>query len=84
MVVPRWASLRVMTHAPPNAATSDIYAAQSPASTPARRGARCRRCVSLVGKSPSGHLFESLTCGYSPSSLDSPELHPHTVVLNPN
>lgn len=37
MVVPRWASLRVMTHAPPNAATSDICAAQSPASTPARR-----------------------------------------------
>jgi len=26
-----------------------------------RSGARCRRCVSLVGKSPSGHLFESLT-----------------------
>jgi len=56
MVVPRWASLRVMTYAPPNAATSDICAAHRPGDTQARQGARCRRCVSRVGKSPSGHF----------------------------
>ena len=30
-------------------------------------------------KSPSGHLFESLTCGYSQSSMYLPDLNPHTV-----
>ena len=63
---------------------SDICAAQGLGVTPARPAARCRRCVSLVGKSPSGHLFESLTCGYSQSSMTLPELNPHTVVLNPS
>jgi hypothetical protein len=63
---------------------SDVCAAQGPGDTPARPGARCRRCVSQVGKSPSGHLFEPLTCGSSQSSMDSPELNPHTVVFNPN
>src|SRR5664279_1047781 len=37
---------------------------------------------SLVGKSPYGHLFEPFTCGYSRSSMDSPELNPHAAVLN--
>jgi hypothetical protein len=34
-------------------------------------------------KSPSGHLFESLTCGYSQSSMTAPELNP-TGLLNPS
>jgi len=35
--------------------------------------------VSLVGKSPSGHLFESLTCGYIVSEIDLRDLNPHTA-----
>jgi hypothetical protein len=44
-----------------------------------RAEARCRRCVSQVGKSPSGHLFESLTCGYIVFEIGPPDLNPHTA-----
>jgi len=61
--VPRSMGVQVTTRALPNAATSDICAAQSPGDTPARPEARCRRCVSQVGKSPSGHYRRGpLTC----------------------
>jgi hypothetical protein len=37
----------------------------------------------MIGfKSPSGHLFKSLTCRYSQSSMALPDLNPHTVVLH--
>jgi len=70
---------------------SGICAAQSPGDTAARAEARCRRGVSQVGKSPSGHLFESLTSGYIVSEIDprdlnptqraQPELKPHALVV---
>ena len=44
-----------------------------------KAAAGCRRCVSQVGKSPSGHLFESLTTGCIVSEIDSPDLDPHTA-----
>ena len=57
----------------------DVCAARSPEDSSARPEARCRRCVSQVGKSPSGHLFESLTCGYIVFEIDLPDLNPNAV-----
>ena len=36
-------------------------------------------CVSQVGKSPSGHLFKSLTSGCIVFEIDLPDLNPHTA-----
>jgi hypothetical protein len=88
-------SMHVMTRAPPPLPFSSPLSstrfghmrAQSPGDTSARPGARCPGCVSQVGKSPSGHLFEPLMRIFTiingfprvepPHVRAQPELNPH-------
>jgi len=79
----RSAGMQVMTRAPPlhdrKAVRLRTFALLRTLETPVLGLKPDVEGVSQVGKSPSGHLFESLTSGCIVFEIDLPDLNPHTA-----
>jgi hypothetical protein len=85
----RSAGTRVVNRAPPMArpsggTPSDVCALQSPGVTGSENGSQMSKVCVPGGQVPSGHLFESLNCGYIVSEIGPPDLTPPHNVLNPS